>query len=282
MNTIAVVCMLPFFTVIDADTCLTVTVVESPNVNGTVGKYFMFLAEEFTKMVGYDNWQGQQFVIVQSGSQSWDGRVEVWKEGNTSVGKKDSVSADGDWKVNDTIELKGCSNTDNPCKDVSFGECDPNTTRSKVISMNSQQSVQLCNKQCYETYNCRTYRYNSQKKECTLITNDYWDLCDIMAGPMDEKVTDCLGQISNPICDSHVEEDCEYTGELLYRSRPGAITSPYACLGLCEDWAPDCKYWIHDRPNNLCILKREGTKTCKISGGPKAPSYQDCRDNSFK
>ena len=78
----------------------------------------MFLAEEFTKMVGYDNWQGQQFAIVQSGSQSWDGMVEVWKEVNTSVGKKwGSVPADGDWKVNDTIELYGCSN---PGKIISF------------------------------------------------------------------------------------------------------------------------------------------------------------------
>ena len=37
------------------------TVEESPNVNGDVGKYFMFSAEEFTKMVGYDNWPGPDF-----------------------------------------------------------------------------------------------------------------------------------------------------------------------------------------------------------------------------
>merc|ERR1712055_753101 len=136
-------------------------------------------------MVGYDNWQGQQFAIVQSGSQSWDGMVEVWKEVNTSVGKKYSVSADGDWKVNDTIELFGCSNPDNPCKDVTFGECDPNVGRSKVISMDSLQSIQLCNEKCYDTYNCTTYRYNNQTKECTLITDAFrWD-CNINAGPID-------------------------------------------------------------------------------------------------
>ena len=93
------------------------TVVEISNENGEVGKHFMFSAEEFTKMVGYDKWYGQKFIIVQSGSQSWDGKVEVWKEGNTSVGKKHVSPADGDWKVNDTIELKGCSN---PGKIISF------------------------------------------------------------------------------------------------------------------------------------------------------------------
>merc|ERR1711942_40020 len=101
MNTIVVVCMLHFFTVIDSDTCPNVTVVDISNEDGDVGKHFMFSAEEFTKMVGYDKWLGQKFMIVQSGSQSWDGIVEVWKEGNTSAGKKFDRPADGDWKVND-------------------------------------------------------------------------------------------------------------------------------------------------------------------------------------
>ena len=94
-------------------------------------------------------------------------------------------------------------------------------------------------------------------------------------------MTDCLGDISHPICDSHVEEDCEYNGELLYRSRPGAVTQPNACQRLCEDGAPDCKYWIFDSSKNLCILKKDGRKTCDVSGGPRTPSYQHCRDISF-
>lgn len=76
----------------------------------------MFSAEEFTKMVGYDDWLGQKFIIVQSGSQSL-AVVVVWKDGNTFVGEKFPVAIAGDWKVNDTFQLNGCSN---PGKDFSF------------------------------------------------------------------------------------------------------------------------------------------------------------------
>jgi len=275
--------MLPFLiVVIHADTCPNVTVVEISNENGDVGKYFMFSAEEFTKMVGYDKWYGQKFIIVQSGSQSWDGKVEVWKDGNTSVGKKYDAAADGDWKVNDTIKLKGCNNPDNPCKDVTFGECDPNNSKSNVISINTQQSVQLCNEDCYNTSNCTIYRYNNQTKECTLITDEYRIRdCNIIAGPMDKKATYCLEQIRNPICDSHVEEDCEYNGEFLTDIPEGGSGEPSDCRKTCEDFAPDCKYWIHDSSKRSCILKRDERKTCNIWVGPKTPSYQHCRDISF-
>jgi len=278
MNTIAVVCMLPFFTVIDADTCPNVTVADIFNQDGDVGKLFMFSAEEFTKMVGYDKWLGQKFSVVQSGSRSWKGTVEVWKEGNTSVGKKSKLPADSDWKVNDTIELSGCRNPDNPCKDVTFGECDPNSGESKVISMNSLQSVQLCNEKCYDTLNCTTYRYNNQTKECTLITGDFRFFCNIKAGPVDKNPVDCLGQIRNPICDPHVEEDCKYNGEPLFSIQTDDLSD---CQETCKEMAPLCKYWIHDKRTNSCKFKKDARKTCVIQAGPVAPSYQFCRDQEI-
>ena len=75
-----------------------------------------------------------------------------------------------------------------PCKDVTFGECD--IQNYGVISKTSQRSVQLCNAECYNTYNCTTYNYNKQTKECTLtnneyfITGDYRATCNIRAGPV--------------------------------------------------------------------------------------------------
>jgi len=171
----------------------------------------------------------------------------------------------------------GCNEeNDNPCKDVTFGECRPNTLNSKVISINSLQSVQLCNEDCYNTAKCTNYRYNNRTKECTLITGEYRDSCDMIAGPVDKYPTDCLGQIRNPICDSHVEEDCEYNGELLQELPDGAIWGASECQKLCKSQAPDCKYWIHHEPA-LCILKKDGRKTCKVLGGPKAPAYDQCK-----
>jgi len=165
----------------------------------------------------------------------------------------------------------------NPCEDVTFGECNPNRhPDSIVLNRKPQQTIQLCNEECYKTNNCTNYRYNNETKECTLMTEEYRDFCDIFAGPWDKKMTDCLGQISNHICDSHREEDCEYTGELLREYPDGAIVGASNCQKLCKDQAPDCKYWIQNEPA-LCILKKDGRKTCKVWGGPKEPTYDQCK-----
>ena len=71
------------------------------------GEFFTFSAEEFSKMVGFDDWHNHEFRVVQSGSLSWEGMINVyhWKP---PTGVK-SFSSSG-WKVNDTITLKSCSN----------------------------------------------------------------------------------------------------------------------------------------------------------------------------
>ena len=97
----------------------------------------------------------------------------------------------------------------------------------------------------------------------------------------DKKATYCLEQIRNPICDSHVEEDCEYNGELFGDITEGGSGEPGDCQEACERMASKCKYWIHDTSRSSCILKRDGRKTCDILVGPKTPSYKHCRDISF-
>ena len=69
-------------------TCSTVTVLGTSTVDGSDGEYFEFSAEELSNMVGYVDWHSNEFEIVQSGSQSWEGKVTFWKDGNTSFGKK--------------------------------------------------------------------------------------------------------------------------------------------------------------------------------------------------
>jgi len=167
----------------------------------------------------------------------------------------------------------------NPCKDVTFGEC--NLTGSDVVLSKTQvQTVQLCNEKCYNTDNCTNYRYSNETKECTLTTNAHGDYrlwkCNIRAGPMDNDLYDCLVMIQT--CDSHLEEECEYSGELVKRFRQGDITGPSECYDQCQIRAPDCKYWIfHDRESE-CILKRDGGKTCTVRAGPKKPSYDHCKN----
>ena len=75
----------------------------------------------------------------------------------------------------------------NPCKDVTFGECNLQGSDT-VLSKKQVQTVQLCNEECYNTDNCTTYRYSNETKECTLTTNAPADYrardCAIQAGPV--------------------------------------------------------------------------------------------------
>jgi len=266
--------------------CPTVTVLETPTRDGVVGNYFDFSAEEFSDMVGYEDWHDIDYKaeIVQSGSNSWEGRIDVFKKKNTSVGEgtKSYTAAAGDWKVNDTITLKECSNPDrHPCNDVTFGGCENEYVKSKILSKKSLQSVQLCNAECYDTFNCTNYRYNKQTKECTLLTNErgeYKPRCNIRAGPVDKTATDCFEEIEGKTCGAHLEEECEYNGEFL--TSEGSIDSADTCQELCEGEA-DCKYWIFNRLESLCILKRDERKTCNVLGGPKEPSYDYCQNLSM-
>ena len=77
----------------------------------------------------------------------------------------------------------------------------------------------------------------------------------------DKNTVDCLMQIRNPICDSHVEEECKYNGENLFDIDTDELSN---CQETCEKSAPDCKYWIHDKLTKSCILKRDARKTCVI------------------
>ena len=90
-----------------------------------------------------------------------------------------------------------------------------------------------------------------------------------------------MGQINKQICDSLLEEDCEYNGELLRRFKKGEIDGPTVCESQCRLRAPNCKYWIYHNRENLCILKRDGRKTCNGWGGPKVPSYDNCQNQTM-
>ena len=97
-------------------------------------------------------------------------------------------------------------------------------------------------------------------------------------------MTDCALQITkigSETCDLHVEEDCQYNGELLEKVPDGEITSADLCQESCKISAPDCNYWIFHRIENSCILKRDGNRICKVWGGPKQPSFDHCKNQSM-
>ena len=90
-------------------------------------------------------------------------------------------------------------------------------------------------------------------------------------------LSDCLMQLDNQVCDFHLEEDCDYNGELLTGPRQGDVGSANTCQEFCK-LRSHCKYWIFHKREDLCILKRDGRRTCTTRGGPKEPSYDQCKN----
>ena len=84
-------------------------VVHTQHDSGDTGKYFYFDEEKFSKMVGYEDWDRDEFEIAQTGSNSWNGKVIVWKDASASHGRKSAGAADGDWQGSDTISLQSCA-----------------------------------------------------------------------------------------------------------------------------------------------------------------------------
>jgi hypothetical protein len=81
---------------------------------GDTGKYFYFSEDEFSRMVGHENWDDETFEVVQEGSQSWTGQVIVWKKVGVGKfesgdhGRRKTGDGDGQWEEGDTISLKSC------------------------------------------------------------------------------------------------------------------------------------------------------------------------------
>ena len=61
-------------------------------------------------MVGFHDWGGQQFDVVQTGSRIWSGRIIVWKKSIHSAahGRRSEGSAPRQWATGDTIEMQIC------------------------------------------------------------------------------------------------------------------------------------------------------------------------------
>ena len=88
-------------------TCPTVNVLNTNHwQQGDTGKYFYFAEEEFSTMVGYEDWSGKTFEVMQLGSQSWTGQVKVWKHVSGAHGRREPLSgaSAGQWQTGDTIQ----------------------------------------------------------------------------------------------------------------------------------------------------------------------------------
>jgi len=174
---------------------------------------------------------------------------------------------------NYTVEFK----IDNQCEDVTFGGCDFDKIIHKTIP--GIAKARKCNKICSEINECVFYRHNKQTQKCILLKENYRKVkCNIVAGPMDKSKTACIIQDNSKTCDSILDEDCEYDGELLEDVGPGQIDDADSCQNYCKLRAPACKYWVWNNKERDCILKKSAKKTCSFRSGPEMEeaAYDTC------
>ena len=92
--------------------CATVSVLHTNHPrDGDNGKYLIFAANDFTKMIGETDWNTKTYEVIQRGSKSWTGMIKVW-DGSTGqyglAGRRNVGAAAGNWAQGDTIQLKAC------------------------------------------------------------------------------------------------------------------------------------------------------------------------------
>ena len=94
-------------------------------------------------------------------------------------------------------------------------------------------------------------------------------------------ITDCLASAAIA-CDRHIEEECEYIGNVIQVSHPGSIVDSTYCEGYCENAIDpnfrECNYWYYMGPpsGNICTALESDDKICKAIGGPQKPSLEEC------
>ena len=90
-------------------------------------------------------------------------------------------------------------------------------------------------------------------------------------------ISDCLASAGIE-CDRHIEEDCEYIGNVVDISTPGSIVSPVYCEQFCEIAYLGCNYWYFKKisSGNICTAFDTDDRICKAIGGPQKPSLEEC------
>ena len=80
---------------------------------------------------------------------------------------------------------------------------------------------------------------------------------------------------SEETCDRIIEENCEYSGEVIYEAPPGSIRTPEYCQALCAEFAR-CVDWSYIGGSKICYLYDSDERMCQGLGGPQQPSITEC------
>jgi len=178
------------------------------------------------------------------------------------------------FKVVVAVQLSYCY-AENDCKGVTVGECTI-PDNDIIITVGVLNDVQDCQSYCEEFEHCKFFKFDGQ--HCTLLRKDYRKDCQIFAGGYDKTIDECLKIDIKPTCDHFIEENCNYTGDVFLDPPMGDIVDRHHCEELCNEFQDiGCKSWIFSNTEKQCSLRINGKRDCKIIGGPKSPSLEDCK-----
>jgi len=188
-------------------------------------------------------------------------------------GRKSLIEIEGKTRRIESIQ-KQKGNYTKGCRDVTVGEC--SFPLLKFIMNITTTSAQKCQDFCGRLSKCQYFRFDGHN--CSTLTTEYRRNCNVKAGPPDTTVYDCIGiRNTNVICNSFLQEDCEYLGETLADST--GYDNSILCQMFCDSGKGErCKYWIWYEDTRRCILKKDSKRNCKTWGGFYTPEFDYCRD----
>jgi len=177
----------------------------------------------------------------------------------------------------DSFHLMQVRGNWNPCNEFTLGKCDipPAYFDQWTITENSGK----CQEFCIE-HACVTFQYTSDTKNCTLMKEDYRQVCKTVGLPNNTFYSDCIIN-DGPYCDRFIEEECEYRGKIVYRPKIGSITDFDHCAQMCKIYkSSNCNYWVYHEAWLECILFDTSERVCKSISGPEHPDIKGCKETS--
>ena len=174
-----------------------------------------------------------------------------------------------------------------------------------------------CQEYCQLLHKCEYYRFVrdvAPGTRCTLFTEDYRRRCAVYGGNQvsiilyyihwykrvlfrlytyigfislqDTELSDCIQKDNlDNTCDLFLQENCQYSGNEVFRAEPGSVIDAFECQEFCKlfESGSTCRYWKFEvaetSPNNgtSCILYDSwDPKSCTSIHGPYEPYHYKC------
>ena len=80
-------------------------------------------------------------------------------------------------------------------------------------------------------------------------------------------------------CETFIDEDCKYQGDVLIKPPPGTTSDGVECQEMCQEFKDiGCKYWVFLREEKSCTLYKSGKRKCSTKRGPYRPRFSRCKN----